>query len=110
MFNVGQASRLSPSLPEAGQQVEEVADRRDACPTRLDALLFGETQSRVVITTKALDALKVIERAKLLGVPATRLGTVGGEHLKIKTSTGELTWGLPELHDLWWNAIAKAMR
>ncbi|HEY6168367.1 MAG TPA: phosphoribosylformylglycinamidine synthase subunit PurL, partial [Verrucomicrobiae bacterium] len=38
-------------------------------PHRLDTLLFGETQSRVVISCKALDAVKVVERAKLMGVP-----------------------------------------
>ncbi|HZO84729.1 MAG TPA: phosphoribosylformylglycinamidine synthase subunit PurL, partial [Verrucomicrobiae bacterium] len=39
---------------------------------RPDALLFGESQGRVVITTAALDATKAIERAKLLGIHATR--------------------------------------
>jgi len=76
---------------------------------RLDALLFGETQSRVVITTKPLDAVKVIERAKLLGVPAARIGTVGGDKLTVKTAAGEFSSPVAELHDLWWNAIARAM-
>src|SRR5687767_2898639 len=75
---------------------------------RLDALLFGESQGRIVITTSALDATKAIERAKLLGVPATRLGEVGGDALVIKTDA-ELKWPVAELHDLWWNAIARAM-
>jgi phosphoribosylformylglycinamidine synthase subunit PurL len=76
---------------------------------RLDALLFGETQSRVVISTKAIDALKVIERAKLVGVPAWRIGTVGGDNLAIKTAAGQFAWPVAELHDLWWNSIARAM-
>jgi len=77
---------------------------------RLDALLFGEAQARVVITTAALDAVKVLERAKLLGVPATRIGTVGGEQLRLRVGTGEWSWTAAELHDLWWNAIARAMK
>jgi phosphoribosylformylglycinamidine synthase len=77
---------------------------------RLDALLFGETQGRIVISTNSLDAVKVTERAKLLGVPATRIGTVGGEQLGIKTARGEFAWAVAELHDLWWNAIARAMK
>jgi phosphoribosylformylglycinamidine synthase len=77
--------------------------------TRLDALLFGETQSRVVITTKAVDAVKAIERAKLLGVPAARIGTVGGEKMQAKTFAGDFSWDLHELHDLWWNSIKRAM-
>jgi len=77
--------------------------------TRLDALLFGETQSRIVITTKPLDAVKAVERAKLLGVPAVRIGTVGGDKLTLKTAAGEFSAPLTELHDAWWNSIARAM-
>jgi phosphoribosylformylglycinamidine synthase len=77
--------------------------------TRLDALLFGETQSRVVVTCEPLDAVKVIERAKLLGVPAVLIGKVGGDQLVIKTLGGEFSAPVTELHDAWWNAIARAM-
>ncbi|MCX8089829.1 MAG: phosphoribosylformylglycinamidine synthase subunit PurL [Verrucomicrobiae bacterium] len=76
---------------------------------RLDALLFGETQNRVVVTCAPLDAVKVVERAKLMGVPAARIGTVGGETLAFKTPQGECNAPVAELHDLWWNAIARAM-
>jgi phosphoribosylformylglycinamidine synthase len=76
---------------------------------RVDALLFGETQSRIIISVRALDAVKVIERAKIIGIPVTRLGTVGGASLRIKTSKGEFSWSTTELHDLWWNAIARLM-
>jgi len=76
---------------------------------RLNALLFGETQSRVVISCKALDAVKVVERAKLMGVPAARIGTVGGDKLTIKTSNAEFSTPVAELHEAWWNSIAKAM-
>ncbi|HLX95605.1 MAG TPA: phosphoribosylformylglycinamidine synthase subunit PurL, partial [Verrucomicrobiae bacterium] len=78
-------------------------------PHRIDALLFGETQSRVVITCNPLDAVKVVERAKLLGVPAVQIGRVGGDQLSIKTAAGELSVPAAELHDRWWNAIARAM-
>jgi len=79
---------------------------------RLDALLFGETLGRVVITTSELDSVKAIERAKLMGVPARRIGTVGevkGAALKIKSTTGEWSWEVARLHDLWWNSIDNAM-
>jgi phosphoribosylformylglycinamidine synthase len=76
---------------------------------RLDALLFGETQSRIVISCKPLDAVKVVERAKLMGVPAIQTGKVGGEKLTVKTATGEFSAPLTELHDAWWNSIARAM-
>jgi phosphoribosylformylglycinamidine synthase len=101
---VGQASRLSQT-----SESKSDGDRRDACPTRLDALLFGETQSRVVITCQPLDAVKVVERAKLLGVPAVQIGRVGGDQLAIKADASEVSVPVTELHDRWWNAIARAM-
>ena len=76
---------------------------------RLDALLFGETQSRVVISCKAINAVKVVERAKLLGVPAIQIGKVGGDKLAIKIVSAEFSAPLTELHDAWWNSIARAM-
>jgi phosphoribosylformylglycinamidine synthase len=77
---------------------------------RLDALLFGESQARIIVSTSHLDAVKVIERAKILGLNAARLGTAGGTALKIKTAAAELNWDIAELHDLWWNSIARAMK
>jgi phosphoribosylformylglycinamidine synthase subunit PurL len=77
---------------------------------RLDALLFGETQGRIVISTPAHQAAKVLGQAKILGIAAVKLGLVGGAKLQIKTTGGELAWELSELHDLWWNSIARVMR
>lgn len=76
---------------------------------RLDALLFGESQNRVVVTTEVLAAGKVLAQAKILGVPAAVIGRVGGDHLRIQTQTGEFSWVLTDLHDSWWNSIARAM-
>jgi len=76
---------------------------------RLDALLFGETQSRAVITCKPLDAVKVVERAKLMGVPAVQIGRVGGDKFVVKTRAGESSVPVTELHDRWWKAIARVM-
>jgi phosphoribosylformylglycinamidine synthase len=94
----------------AKENADSETHRQDACATmRLDALLFGETQSRVVISCKALDAVKVVERAKLMGVPAAQIGKVGGDKLTVKTAAGEFSAPLTELHDAWWNSIARAM-
>ena len=99
-----QVARETPRL--IGAQI----DLSGFATVRADALLFGEAQTRIVISTTALDAVKVVERAKILGVNATRLGTAGGETLTIKTGAGEFTWQTAELHDLWWNSIARAMK
>ena len=116
---VGQASSLSGSAgfqpadsnaSESAGRMPALPDRQDACPTiRLDALLFGETQSRIVITCQWLDAVKVVERAKLMGVSAMRIGTIGGDKLTVKTAQGEFSAPLAELHDPWWNSIGRAM-
>ncbi len=78
-------------------------------PGRQDALLFGEVQSRIVISTAAINAGKLIAQAKALGVTAFLLGHVGGDELKIKTAATTLTARIADLHDLWWNSIARAM-
>ena len=82
----------------------------DTAAQRLDALLFGEAQGRVIISVAAVDAVKVLAQAKILGITATRIGTVGGGVLQIKTPGATLSSDVTELHDLWWNAIARAMR
>jgi len=99
-----QIARDTPRLVGAQIDLSRFAE------TRLDALLFGETQGRVVISVAAIDAVKVLERAKILGVSAIFLGTVGGEALSIRTPASELNWPLAELHDLWWNSIAGLMK
>ena len=77
--------------------------------SRLDELLFGETQSRVVIsaTPKQVDSL--ISLATSLGVRVSRLGVIGGKSLRLKTSRGTFACPVEELHDVWWNCIARAM-
>jgi phosphoribosylformylglycinamidine synthase len=77
---------------------------------RTDALLFGESQARIIISVSALNATKVLALAKILGVPARYLGIAGGNNLEIKTARETLSWPLREIHDLWWNAIGAAMR
>jgi phosphoribosylformylglycinamidine synthase len=80
-----------------------------AAAIRTDALLFGETQSRIVISTSARNAVKVLGQARVLGIPATQIGKVSGDELKIKTAQDEFAWNVAELHDLWWNSIRRAM-
>jgi phosphoribosylformylglycinamidine synthase len=98
------------TVAQASDLCSGLNHRPEACATmRLDALLFGETQSRVVITCNPLDAVKVVERAKLLGVPAVQIGKVGGDKLTVKTAAGEFSAPLAELHDAWWHSIGRAM-
>ncbi|MDH7502972.1 MAG: phosphoribosylformylglycinamidine synthase subunit PurL [Verrucomicrobiota bacterium] len=90
-------------------EAESCIEKESSAPPRLDALLFGETQHRIVITTSDLDAAKVVARAKLLGLVACRIGRVGGDTLVLKTRRGEWRWLVAELHDLWWNSTARIL-
>jgi len=45
---------------------------------RTDALLFGESQSRVVVSAKPAQRQAILDHAKGLGVPAAVIGAVGG--------------------------------
>jgi phosphoribosylformylglycinamidine synthase len=103
------AADVSPLHSNSGNDQSRLTSAATSQGTRLDALLFGETQSRIVITCKPLDAVKVVERAKLMGVPAVQIGKVGGDKLTVKTAAGEFSAPLTELHDAWWNSIARAM-
>ena len=66
----------------------------------LDALgaLFGEGPSRVVVSVAPEGAADVLERAAAAGVPASRIGTTGGEVLSIAAAPlGSLSVGVREL-------------
>jgi len=91
-------------------QSDGIAASPDTPALRLDALLFGEAQGRVVISVAGVNAGKVLAQAKILGITATRIGTVGGGTLQIKAPGATLSCDVHELHDLWWNSIARAMR
>jgi len=80
-----------------------------AAGARLDALLFGETQNRVVISVAAIDAGRVLKQVRTMGVPVFQIGTVGGEVLSLKTPAAEFSAPVAELHDGWWNSIARVM-
>jgi len=76
---------------------------------RLDQALFNETQSRIVLSVSGTNAAAVLLLLEMRGIPARRIGTVGGEHLKITAAGETLTWPVADLHDAWYHAIARAL-
>jgi phosphoribosylformylglycinamidine (FGAM) synthase-like enzyme len=76
---------------------------------RLDGLLFGESQSRVIISCRQEDLTKVRAIAADHTLGATVLGRTGGDKLKIETRRGRLDYALNELWDIWYNSIARVM-
>jgi len=65
------------------------------------AALFGESQSRIVLTASPENAEKILAS----GLPVTRLGVTGGNQLRI----GRLAWDVARLRKVWWNAIGRVM-
>ncbi len=73
---------------------------------RKDALLFGESQSRVVLSSGPAHRQHMMEYAESVGVPAAVIGTVSGSRLSIYVGaerSAATTIDLPvaELHDVW---------
>ncbi|HSN05378.1 MAG TPA: AIR synthase-related protein, partial [Nitrospira sp.] len=56
---------------------------------RKDALLFGESQSRVVVSAKPAQRQAILDHARVLGVPAAVIGAVGGASLVIHLGEGQ---------------------
>jgi len=80
----------------------------DVSYSRLDALLFGESQSRAIITTRPENASALVALLELRGVPVRHLGTVGGTELKVKVSgqnPREFSWDVSALHKAWDGAL-----
>ena len=76
---------------------------------RLDALLFGESQGRVLVT--AADGNGVVAAARDAGVPADAIGTVAADGvLSVRTGRGMLSWRVSELRAGWETSIETAMR
>ncbi len=55
---------------------------------RLDSLLFGETQSRIIFTAKPDQSEKIWEISARHGITVEKIGLTGGENLKIACSAG----------------------
>ena len=65
---------------------------------RWDACLFGETQSRIVVTVGPAEIEDLLELARLQEVPACVLGTVGGDRLSLGR---EIDLGWEEASHAW---------
>ncbi|MFC1646621.1 AIR synthase-related protein, partial [Candidatus Omnitrophota bacterium] len=77
-----------------------------AGPIRKDALLFGETQSRIILSAKQDDAQKILQLAKKNKVPASVIGKVSGIKLVISDLIDIPVNGL---YETWSKAIQKAL-
>jgi phosphoribosylformylglycinamidine synthase len=72
---------------------------------RLDALLFGESQSRALLTASAEKAADLLAQLESLGVRARPIGTVGGSDLTVRAGGADLKWAVAALHQVWDGAL-----
>jgi phosphoribosylformylglycinamidine synthase len=73
---------------------------------RADAHLFGESQSRVIVSCSSENGLKIATLAQAHNVPCQTIGEVGGRALVIDKLIG---LELNKLAESWRGAIAKAL-
>ncbi len=86
------------SAPALGVQVEFPAPPVESGPApRSEALLFGESPNRVVVTVAPADAGRVIKQCRILGVPALRLGVVVGDGIQVTLGGREFRLPISEL-------------
>ncbi len=73
---------------------------------RTDSLLFGESQSRIIITAKPENKDALIEIAKNRKVPIHEIGTTGGDHIAIHHQ-GEkiIDLSIEQAYRIWKQAI-----
>jgi phosphoribosylformylglycinamidine synthase len=82
---------------------------------RHDSLLFGESQSRVVLSVTPAQVEAVLRIAREVGMPAEVIGTVGGERLVIEVAADRLgpacriDVDLDTLHDRWANSLERIL-
>ncbi len=82
---------------------------------RRDALLFGESQGRVVLSVKPSVAGQVLKTAEKMGVPAATIGSVQGDRLVIDVAADR--WGpgcridadLETLFDRWGKSLERTL-
>ncbi|HBZ86217.1 MAG: phosphoribosylformylglycinamidine synthase II [Candidatus Edwardsbacteria bacterium RIFOXYD12_FULL_50_11] len=95
---------LDPLLNKEGTGL--VADL-SGLPGRGDFKLFAETQTRIILSSRAADVEKLEALAKKQGVDILKLGTVGGEKLVIKDL---IDIPVAEARKTWEEAIPNMMK
>jgi phosphoribosylformylglycinamidine synthase len=103
--NGGLAVALAECAMDAAGCVVDLSGHADD----LDAvsLLFSESQGRAILSIRGGDVQHVLEMAKRRGVPATRIGTIGGNVLAVRRNGVELVeTGITSMRAIWRGAFA----
>jgi len=76
---------------------------------RADALLFGESQSRIVLSLREADWPRLQEIAGAHRVPLRRLGRVGGTRFRLRLPTLTLDLPIEEVEQAWKGGLLSAL-
>jgi phosphoribosylformylglycinamidine synthase len=77
----------------------------------IEALLFGETPSRVIVSFDESQRTRMERIAAQTGAPFRVIGRTGGDRLRISAGGGEhISQMLAELETLWRNALGKRLQ
>jgi phosphoribosylformylglycinamidine synthase len=76
-----------------------------------NALLFGEAQSRVIVSCSSGDEVELLERMERSGVPAAAIGRVGPANgrFRLRTRAGSIDEEIATLARLYFGAIPRRM-
>jgi phosphoribosylformylglycinamidine synthase len=77
--------------------------------TPATAVLFNESQSRIVISVAQESLEKIMSVLQEKQIPFQELGKVTGNQLHISVDSEKFSWPIPDLHDGWWNTIRRAV-
>jgi len=77
--------------------------------TNVATVLFNETQSRIIISCDPKNTELVLSELRSKNIPHAQIGGVIADDLRITANGENLSWPVAELHDLWWNAIRRAV-
>jgi phosphoribosylformylglycinamidine synthase len=76
---------------------------------RPDALLFGESQSRIIVSMKASNRSRLEAIALARQVPVAFLGTVGGTRFKLRSPACGIDLALAEIETAWRSGLASSL-
>ena len=81
------------------------------CPGRVDAMLFSEGTSRILLSVAKEHAEELEALAGNQRVALSRLGITGGDRLRVQINgVDAMSFELSELRDGWWSSIERDMR
>ena len=105
----GLAVALAESCMAGDLQLGADVELPDGSATRLDQVLFNETQSRIILSVEPGNAAAVLALLEWRNVKARRIGVVGGGDLKIRALGKETVWPVADLHAHWYGSIERTM-